>query len=101
MGAKAAGLSTRQATSLTIGRHMADAVTTDRYAVMISGASFAGLALACGLEQALGPELGIALVDRSAGPGAAKRDSRASALSAGSKRMLEALGVWTALAEEA
>jgi 2-octaprenyl-6-methoxyphenol hydroxylase len=101
MGAKAAGLSTRQAASLTMGRHMADAATTDRYAVTISGASFAGLALACGLEQALGQELRIALVDRSAGPGTAKRDSRASALSAGSKRMLEALGVWTALADEA
>ena len=47
MGAKGAGLSTRQAASLTMGRHMADAATTDRYEVAISGASFAGLALAC------------------------------------------------------
>jgi 2-octaprenyl-6-methoxyphenol hydroxylase len=72
-----------------------------RYALVISGASFAGLALACGLGEALGPENRIALIDRSAGPGTAKRDSRASALSAGSKRMLEALGVWRGLAEEA
>ena len=73
-----------------------------RYAVAISGASFAGLALACGLGRALGAECKIALIDRIAGPGtAAKRDSRASALSAASKQMLEALGVWPALAEEA
>ncbi len=72
-----------------------------RHAVVISGASFAGMALACGLGQVLGPENRIALIDRSAGPGTAKRDSRASALSAGSKHMLDALGVWPALAAEA
>jgi len=72
-----------------------------RYAVAVSGASFAGLALACGLAEALGPENGICLIDRSAGSGTAQRDSRASALSAGSKHMLEALGAWSALAEEA
>jgi 2-octaprenyl-6-methoxyphenol hydroxylase len=72
-----------------------------RCAVVISGASFAGLALACGLGKALGADNRIALIDRSAGPGTAKRDSRASALSAGSRRMLEALGVWPELAEEA
>jgi 2-octaprenyl-6-methoxyphenol hydroxylase len=72
-----------------------------RYVVVISGAGFAGLALACGLGEALGPENRIALIDRSVGPGTAKRDSRASALSAGSKQMLEALGVWRGLAEEA
>jgi 2-octaprenyl-6-methoxyphenol hydroxylase len=73
-----------------------------RYAVAISGASFAGLALACGLARALGPDCRIALIDRDAGAGsAAPRDSRASALAAGSRHMLEALGIWPAVAEEA
>jgi 2-octaprenyl-6-methoxyphenol hydroxylase len=72
-----------------------------RYAVVVSGASFAGIALACGLAQALGPNNRICLIDRNAGPGTAKRDSRASALSAASKHMLEVLGAWSALAEEA
>jgi 2-octaprenyl-6-methoxyphenol hydroxylase len=80
---------------------MAVDAAAGRYAVVISGASFAGLALACGLGEALSSENRIALIDRSAGPGTAKRDSRASALSAASKRMLEALGVWPTLAEEA
>ena len=72
-----------------------------RYDVVISGASFAGLALACGLGEALGADNRIALIDRSAGSGTARRDSRASALSAGSKRLLEALGVWPSIADEA
>ena len=80
---------------------MPDEAAAGRYAVVVSGASFAGMALACGLGQVLGPETRIALIDRSAGPGPAKRDSRASALSAGSKHMLDALGVWPALAEDA
>ena len=80
---------------------MPDESAAGHYAVVISGASFAGLALACGLGQVLGPEDRIALIDRSAGPGTAKHDSRASALSAGSQHMLNALGVWPALAAEA
>lgn len=79
---------------------MTDEAAAGRYAVVISGASFAGMALACGLGQALGSDNRIALIDRSAGPGTAKRDSRASALAAGPKHMLDALGVWPALAEE-
>ncbi len=73
-----------------------------RFDVVISGASFAGLALACALGHALGPDFKIALVDRAAGlaptPGP---DSRASALSAASISMLEVLGVWPAVASEA
>jgi len=85
----------------TMDQPMVVEAAAGRYAVVISGASFAGLALACGLGKALGPDHRIALIDRSASPGTARRDSRASALSAGSKRMLEALGVWTALEQEA
>jgi 2-octaprenyl-6-methoxyphenol hydroxylase len=67
----------------------------DRADVVISGASFAGLALAGALAQAFEGELAIALVDRGA-PGQAGEasDSRASAIAAGSKRMLDVLGVW-------
>ena len=73
-----------------------------RFDVAISGASFAGLALACGLSQTLGPGFKIALVDRIAelSPGR-PADSRAFALSAASKRMLDVLGVWPAIADEA
>ncbi len=70
--------------------------------VIISGASFAGLALARGLSQALGGDFTIALIDRGAGPGApGEADSRASALSAASKRMLEMLDAWPLIAAEA
>jgi 2-octaprenyl-6-methoxyphenol hydroxylase len=75
---------------------------TSNFDVVISGASFAGLALACGLSQALGDGFKIALIDRGAGPGtASSADSRASALSAGSKRMLDVLGAWPLVADEA
>lgn len=69
--------------------------------VVISGASFAGLALGCGLAQALGPEFKIALVDRADVSGGQGPDARASALSAASKRMLEVLGVWASIEHEA
>lgn len=81
---------------------MPDEATTSRCDVVISGASFAGLALGCALSHALGPDIRIALIDHSAGAGAAAQpDSRASALSAGSKRMLDVLGVWSSVAVEA
>jgi 2-octaprenyl-6-methoxyphenol hydroxylase len=66
---------------------------------VISGASFGGLALACGLSRALGPDFKIALIDRVAQSAVApKADSRASALSAASKRMLEVLDIWPLVA---
>ena len=73
-----------------------------RFDVVISGASFGGLALACGLSRALGLDFKIALIDR-VGPSAAapKADSRASALSAASKRMLDVLDVWPLVADVA
>jgi len=75
---------------------------TPRFDVVISGASFGGLALACGLSRALGPDFKIALIDRVAQPAAApKADSRASALSAASKRMLEVLDIWPLVADVA
>ena len=75
---------------------------TPRFDVVISGASFGGLALACGLSRALGLDFKIALIDRVAQSAAApKADSRASALSAASKRMLEVLDVWPLVADVA
>ncbi|MEQ1717387.1 MAG: FAD-dependent monooxygenase [Hyphomicrobium sp.] len=68
--------------------------------IAISGASFAGLALARGLRLAFGEHLRIALIDRAAGPPSG-HDTRAFAIWAASKNVLEALGVWAALAGEA
>lgn len=68
--------------------------------IAISGASFAGLALALGLRRTLGPDVRLALIDRAAGP-AAGNDGRAFAIWAGSKNVLSALGVWASLAHDA
>jgi 2-octaprenyl-6-methoxyphenol hydroxylase len=69
---------------------------------VISGAGFTGLALATALTAALGSEVRIALVDRAAPRAAVPPfDSRAFAVSASSKRMLAALGVWDEIAPHA
>lgn len=67
----------------------------DTYDIAIAGGSYAGLALACALASALEHQASIAVLERRdlTGPGSA--DPRAYALSAGSKRLLEALGVWS------
>lgn len=74
-----------------------------RHDVIISGASFAGLAMALALDDALGGELDILILDRAThGPAnPAGGDSRATALSAASKRLLATLGVWPLVAAEA
>lgn len=81
---------------------MTNAAPNGRYDIVISGASYAGLALARGLSQALEGSARIALVDTRAVGGAAPAvDSRAFALSAGSRRMLSALGIWDRVADAA
>jgi 2-octaprenyl-6-methoxyphenol hydroxylase len=76
------------------GAEVSSVVTTRRYDVAIVGGSFAGLALGRALALAV-PGLSVAVIERAdpvAGwPGA---DVRASALAAGSIRLLQAIGVW-------
>ncbi|HEY8130054.1 MAG TPA: FAD-dependent monooxygenase [Hyphomicrobium sp.] len=73
-----------------------------KFDVAIVGGSFAGLAVARGLVQALGPDVRLAVVDR-ANPAArgAVADSRAFAIWAGTKKILEGLGAWNAIAADA
>jgi 2-octaprenyl-6-methoxyphenol hydroxylase len=79
--------------------------TSTRFDVAISGASFAGLALARGLSQALGEGVHIAVIDRAVAPestsASGSKDGRAFAIWAGSKAVLESLGVWSAIADVA
>lgn len=70
-----------------------------QFDVIIVGGSFAGLAVARGLIQALGRDLRIAVIDRVRGADVA--DARAFAVWAGAKAVLEGLGVWDAIAPDA
>jgi 2-octaprenyl-6-methoxyphenol hydroxylase len=68
--------------------------------VLIAGGSFAGLALAIALRQALGSSFKVTVADPALGrrkPG----DVRASAIAAAARRMFEALGVWESVADKA
>jgi 2-octaprenyl-6-methoxyphenol hydroxylase len=72
-----------------------------RFDIAVSGASFAGLAFARALVTALGSDVRIAVIDRAARKDAPSADARAFALSAGARRMLDTLGIWTQVAGEA
>jgi 2-octaprenyl-6-methoxyphenol hydroxylase len=76
----------------------------DRFDIVIVGGSFAGLALTLALCRSLGPDLRLAVADRvdlrAANPGDAD-DPRAVAVSASSRRLLQALGLWAALEPDA
>ncbi len=76
-------------------------VNAQRFDVIISGASFAGLALACGLTQALGEGVRIAIIDRAAAAVPTTSDGRAFAVWAGAQAVLDNLGVWSAIASGA
>jgi 2-octaprenyl-6-methoxyphenol hydroxylase len=68
--------------------------------VLIAGAGFVGLTLAIALRQGLGETFRVAVAD----PGFAKgraADPRASAIAASARRLLEAIGVWGAVAARA
>ena len=68
--------------------------------IVIGGGAFAGLALALALRQGFGGEIPIVVAD----PALAlrpSRDGRATAIVAACRRLLEAIGVWDAVAAEA
>jgi 2-octaprenyl-6-methoxyphenol hydroxylase len=79
----------------------ADSKAAQKFDVAVAGGSFAGLALARGLVQALGSDVRIAIIDRASGPASKAGDGRAFAIWAGAKAVLESLGVWHAIAGEA
>ena len=66
--------------------------------VLIAGGGQVGLALAVALAQSA-PDLAVTLVD--AAPAGVGRAGRASTITAGGRRMLERLGVWSAVEAEA
>jgi 2-octaprenyl-6-methoxyphenol hydroxylase len=70
-----------------------------RHDIIIVGGSFAGLTLALALAQALNGKALIGVINPSTNDPAEQHpaDVRASALSASSKRLLTALGIWTHL----
>lgn len=68
--------------------------------IVISGGSYAGLTLALALAKTLGTDVSITVIDRLSAP-TGQRDVRASAISAGPRHMLEALGVWPMVQDEA
>lgn len=81
---------------------MANTAPKRRYDIVISGASYAGLALARALSLSLEGTARVALVERRPiAPRGAVADARAFALSAGSKRLLEKLGAWAGVADVA
>ena len=73
-----------------------------KFDVAIAGGSFAGMAVARGLTQALGPDIRLAIIDRT-NPETAKAapDSRAFAIWAGTKTILEGLGAWESMSADA
>src|SRR5262245_39072729 len=74
---------------------------TQRFDIAISGASFAVLAFARALLSALGSDIRIAIIDRAPRKEVPAADARAFALSAGARRMLDTLGVWSSIAASA
>jgi 2-octaprenyl-6-methoxyphenol hydroxylase len=80
---------------------MPDPRPPHRFDIVISGASFAGLALARALGTAFGDDLRIAIVDRAPRKETTGADARAFALSAGARRMLDTLGIWQEIAAKA
>lgn len=75
----------------------------ENFDVVIGGGGFAGMTLGLALARSLPQDFRIAIIDR-ADPGEATSlasDGRASALSAASTQMLNCLGVWSHVADEA
>jgi 2-octaprenyl-6-methoxyphenol hydroxylase len=75
------------------------AESANRCDVLIGGGSFAGLALAIALKQALGPTYRVTVADPALGQAA--DDARASAIVAAARRLFETIGVWDIVVGEA
>jgi len=74
--------------------------SNERLDVLIAGAGIAGLTLAVALARALKPNFALAVCDAAlARPPA--RDERVSAIAAGGRQLLQALGIWEEIAGEA
>jgi 2-octaprenyl-6-methoxyphenol hydroxylase len=71
----------------------------NRCDVLIGGGSFAGLALAIALKQALGPTYRVTVADPAFG--LAMDDARASAIVAAARRLFETIRIWDIVAGEA
>jgi 2-octaprenyl-6-methoxyphenol hydroxylase len=76
---------------MTVNKHKSD--------VLIAGGGFAGLALAIALRQALGSAFSVVVADPAFARSGA--DPRASAIAAAARRLLETIGVWQTVADEA
>jgi 2-octaprenyl-6-methoxyphenol hydroxylase len=71
----------------------------DRADVLIAGGGHVGLSLALALRTAE-PDLAVTVVD-AAPPEVIARDNRASAIAAAGRRLLDQLGAWQAIADDA
>ncbi len=69
--------------------------------VAVAGGGLAGLTFAIATRQGLGPGCRIAVFDPGFARPSGADDPRASAVSAGTRRMLDVLGLWSELAGEA
>lgn len=67
--------------------------------IVIAGGGLTGLVLARTLAGIFGPAMRLVILD--AGGAGGRADPRSYALSAGSRRLLEAIGVWSGVAAEA
>ena len=70
------------------------AMGSGRFDCVISGASFAGLALAAGLARNFGPSIRIAVIDKAHPTRRERPDQRAFAIWRGARHILEGLGIW-------
>ena len=68
--------------------------------IVIAGGSYAGLTLALALGKTLGPDVSITVIDRRHAS-SGQRDVRASAIAAGPRHMLEVLGIWPLIRDQA
>jgi 2-octaprenyl-6-methoxyphenol hydroxylase len=76
------------------------AAEVERRDVVIGGGGFAGLALAIALRQALGEPFTVTVADPALRHDRS-RDPRATAIAAAARRLFEAIGVWTAVENQA